>query len=118
MGVGEGREKEGKDCEGYSPDNDFLFIADRIISGQTENSVWLTLSAIIGHNAVHFAMSPVTLRSPRFNNTFLKVAVGFALSRFVGVLSVFPLKVTFRGREPNSSVCPFNLVCDLAPSFV
>lgn len=75
MGGGEGREKEGKDCEGYSPDNDFLFIADRIISGQTENSVWLTLSAIIGHNAVHFAISPVTLRLPRLNNTFLKLVL-------------------------------------------
>lgn len=36
----------------------FFCIADRIISGQTENSVWLTLSAITGLTAVRFATIP------------------------------------------------------------
>lgn len=42
-----------------------IFIADGIISGQTENSVWLTLSAITGHTQFDSYMSMVVFRPPR-----------------------------------------------------
>lgn len=42
-----------------------ILIADGIISGQTENSVWLTLSAITGHMQFNSAMSMVVFRPPR-----------------------------------------------------
>lgn len=42
-----------------------IFIADGIISGQTENSVWLTLSAITGHTQFDSYTSMVVFRPPR-----------------------------------------------------